>query len=56
MQSSRNIPGYTGFVPFKAEFFGATTCTENRAAETVYRAQYFKSTGKSILELQSGDV
>lgn len=39
MQSSRNIPGYTGFVPYKAEFFGATTCTENRAAETVYRAQ-----------------
>ena len=37
MNSSKNIPGYTGYIPYKSEFFGNTTCFANRAAENVYR-------------------
>ena len=55
MNSGRNIPGYTGFVPYKAEFFGNTTCHSNRAAETVYREQNsgkdLSSVGRTILSL-----
>ena len=60
MNSGKNIPGYTGFVPFKSEFFGQTTCQSNRAAEQTYRVQAsgnkFSSVGKTILEINSGDV
>jgi hypothetical protein len=35
--ASKNIPGYTGFVPFKSEFFGKTVCASNRNAEHIYR-------------------
>jgi hypothetical protein len=37
MNSSTIIPGYTGFVPFKSEFFGSTDGTSNKAAEKIYK-------------------
>lgn len=37
MNSGYNIPGYTGFIPYKSEFFGDTTCHANKQAEYVYR-------------------
>lgn len=61
MNSGKNIPGYTGFIPYKSEFFGNTTCYANRAAETVYRSANqptaygsqprFSSTGQSIVDI-----
>ena len=60
MNSGKNIPGYTGFVPFKSEFFGQTTCQSNRAAESTYRKAIVPgqllSAGKTILEINSGDI
>lgn len=60
MNSGRNIPGYTGFVPYKSEFFGNTTCHTNRAAEQIYRVQNsgkdLSTVGKTILALQAGAV
>jgi len=60
MNSGRNIPGYTGFVPFKSEFFGQTTCSSNRAAEQTYKTQAsgskLSNAAKTILEINSGDV
>ena len=29
----KNIPGYTGYVPYKMEFVGRTTCDANKKAE-----------------------
>jgi hypothetical protein len=56
MNSGKNIPGYTGFVPYKSEFFGTTTCSSNRAAEFTYRVQAsgndLSKVGRTILELQ----
>lgn len=37
MNSGKNIPGYSGFIPYKNDFFGNTTCSANRAAQEVYR-------------------
>lgn len=55
MNSSNNIPGYTGFIPYKREFFGSTTCQNNKSAEYTYRTQHeardFATIGKTILEL-----
>jgi hypothetical protein len=60
MNSGKNIPGYTGFVPYKSEFFGITTCHSNKAAETTYRVQQtgqnLTNVGRTILELQSGTI
>ena len=60
MNSGKNIPGYTGFVPYKSEFFGTTTCSSNRAAEFTYRVQASGSdlskVGRTILELQQGEI
>lgn len=38
MQSSKNIPGYSGHVPFKSEFVGLTTGASNHAAEMTYKS------------------
>jgi|LakMenE18May11ns_1017448.scaffolds.fasta_scaffold5986012_1 hypothetical protein len=60
MNSGKNIPGYTGFVPYKSEFFGTTTCSSNRAAEFTYRVQAsgndLSKVGRTILELQQGEI
>ena len=56
MSYGRNIPGYTGFIPFKAEFFGQTTGSSNLKAEIINRhaieTNSFKTTGHSIMQLQ----
>lgn len=54
MNSGSNIPGYTGFIPYKSEFFGNTTCHANRSAENVYRSASHTDitrAGQSIVEL-----
>lgn len=60
MNSGKNIPGYTGFVPYKSEFFGNTTCHSNRQAEQTYRVEHtsndLSNVGKTILALQSGSL
>jgi len=57
MSYSQKIPGYTGFIPFKSDFFGQTTGMSNRNAEQTYRhaieTKNFKSTGRTIMQLQS---
>ena len=64
MNSGSNIPGYTGFIPYKQEFFGNTTCYANRAAETVYRShklhsgslEDLRAAERTIVDIQSGPV
>lgn len=38
MNSSKNIPGYSGHIPYKNEFVGLTTGASNQAAEISYRS------------------
>lgn len=57
MNSGRNIPGYTGFIPFKSEFFGYTAGAQNKCAEATYRtsATKFGNTGLAVLAISGGD-
>ena len=57
MNSSRNIPGYTGFIPYKSEYFGATTGMQNLQAEQTYRssANKFNDVGATILQISGGN-
>lgn len=61
MNSGSKIPGYTGFVPFKSEFFGTTSSQSNKQAEEVYKVSSasgkdFAKVGRTILEIQNGNV
>lgn len=38
MNSSKNIPGYSGHIPYRNEFVGLTTGASNQAAEISYRS------------------
>jgi len=56
--SGNNIPGYTGFVPYKCEFFGKTTCDSNRGAEHAFRASGTgpQKVGEVIRDFHAGVV
>lgn len=57
MNSSKNIPGYTGFIPYKSEYFGNTTGQSNIQAEQTYRssANKFNDVGATILSITGGN-
>jgi len=57
MNSGRNIPGYTGFIPFKSEFFGYTAGNQNKCAEMTYRTSVNKlgNTGLAVLAISGGN-
>ncbi len=57
MNSSKNIPGYTGFIPYKSEFFGNTTGASNAQAEMTYRSSSnkFNDVGATILSITGGN-
>jgi len=38
MHSANKIPGYTGYVPYRSEFFGNTVGVTNKQAQDVYRS------------------
>ena len=52
MNSGKNIPGSSGFVPYKSEYFGNTTCSANRAAEIAYKNQVSFKHGNAALHGQ----
>lgn len=57
MHSANKIPGYTGFVPYKSDFFGQTVGVLNSKAQQVYRASFQSNSdprkpAKTLVELQ----
>lgn len=56
--SSQNIPGYTGFVPYKCEFVGRTTCDSNKGAEHAFRQSNMskEKVGAIIRDYHAGQV
>ncbi len=54
--SSLNIPGYTGFVPFKSNFVGRTVCDANRDAEKAFKKSIrdFSLSGLVIRDIHEG--
>jgi hypothetical protein len=56
--SSLNIPGYTGFIPFKSNFVGRTVCDANRDAQKAFRSSQsnFTKSGAVIREIHEGQV
>ena len=54
--SGSNIPGYTGYIPYKMEFVGRTVCDSNRGAEQIFKQTQpgRKDVTKTIRDYQAG--
>jgi len=52
MNSSTNIPGYSGHIPYKSGLIGLTNGAGNRAAEVTYRSTQgkFNHIGASVMD------